>query len=92
MSWSKSASGTAAEVKDTVSKWEEEVENSDRGFSASAAVIAAHKGQVARCADAAENFADNAPEGHTITVSANGHADTTTDYCNLTLGSKKPVP
>ena len=50
MSWSKSAKGTATEVKETVAKWPAEVEATDRSYTASEDVITLHREQVKRAA------------------------------------------
>lgn len=98
MSWSLSASGTAAAVKDAVSKWKSEIEANDRNYDGvPEKVIELHGAQVQKAVDSANAFADAAPEGYAVGVSANGHAgvsgdSVTADQWNVSLSGFMPAP
>lgn len=94
MSWSKSTSGSAAEVKEAVKAWEASVAEADR--SASEDVARLHAEQVRRCAALASTFADATKDGYGVSVSANGHAHAETtrvvsDQWAVTLSTYKPT-
>jgi len=71
MSWSKSASGTAEQVKATCANWADEQKTTDQGMTQEA--IDGHKQQVQAAAKCVTTLADALGDGVTYSISAYGH-------------------
>lgn len=74
MSWSQSAKGSAAEVKEQAKGFAAAVRRVDEGWGASDEVKDEHEKQATIAADVIGRVIAQENEGETFTVTANGHA------------------
>lgn len=73
MSWSKSANGSASEVREQMAKWADEQKTTDASYSNSAGTAEGHTAQIGCVVETVEKFTSIALEGSAFNVSANGH-------------------
>ena len=93
MSWSEHAAGPPASVVEKIEGWGERVASVDCARGATAVVAQGHQRQIANAVEAIKAFADRAPAGYHVTVSANGHHNgEDADNCNVNMGYYNPVP
>lgn len=72
MSWGNSASGSAAQVKDTGAGWAPAVLKNDTQFRAGPISTAVHQAQTKQATSAIGEIVDAYPEGTVFTVSVGG--------------------
>lgn len=95
MSWSNSASGSAAQVREQIARWAAYQAEADARFAANPAVAATHVTQVAAAVATIERVVDAAPEGAVFSFSAHGSVGQdglSSGYVNVSHHLSVPTP